>query len=304
MFIISIWFVWTQLAAIKWTLLIAIMVADALFFLITPIAWLPFVANGFCYALLMIWIIVVKKMWDITIISWSTLMSVDILLDRVHPTQPMSWVWRCFSAHSISFGIIVLILVYLFISTHPIPEAHSFLLTWLAVLLRSIRLLTRHFTFTGFLALLVWLPVWTLDYCIDRPIEWLIVPFLSVVKVASHWKSPRVLILFLLGFGCVEGVAYMVTPTHYVPLVANTLLHTLILGILFRVQSSSTVHHAGNYVKSSYSVIFICLLYTDRYARAPPFDAWVFLGNLSIGCSLVLLLPIILDTTVNEDTHQ
>jgi len=59
MLCLSIWFVWTQMATIKGTLFAGMAAIDTLLFLVIPASYLPFVANGFCYALLMVWIIVV-----------------------------------------------------------------------------------------------------------------------------------------------------------------------------------------------------------------------------------------------------
>lgn len=60
-----------------------------------------------------------KKNWDASLIALAGVLYLDFLFSR--HTEIPKWQWMFFAAHTVNFSIVVIVLIVLFLQTHPVP---------------------------------------------------------------------------------------------------------------------------------------------------------------------------------------
>eukprot|EP00026_Physarum_polycephalum_P002329 Phypoly_transcript_02335.p1 GENE.Phypoly_transcript_02335~~Phypoly_transcript_02335.p1 ORF type:complete len:549 (+),score=77.94 Phypoly_transcript_02335:93-1739(+) len=276
-------------------------VADVIVYLIVPTVYLQYAANISFYIALLANVVSLKKQWDTNLIALCAVIYIDYLLSHhplwftATPATP-KWGWMLLAAHTLCFDVSVIALVFLFLQTHPVPSAHSVV----ASVLNRIFSFRHKITLIPYASMAIWIPFWILDYYLSIPLETIVVPAFTIVKIFFLFSRPKSMLTFAGIFTVLSLLAYYLTPVKYVSIACNAMLQLLLLTLLFKVESHQQAHTLHyKFFKTSYITGYFTFLVVDRYIRNVP-TSMQTMGSVTLGCAIVFFVILFLDDDMSD----
>lgn len=268
--ILSLYIIW-QLPTHKAEISLVILVVDVILCWLIPSTQMSIGANAILYFTTLMWSGMVGKniSFDLTFLIWSFFVGIDIWFQRV----PVALTFL--GAHTITFSLSFLILMFVLFQSQLLPEYESsYLLKGVWSLLR--RLMSGYFITVASIPL--WGIVWGLDSLTGIAWEWIPFTVLAVISVV-RWPYIPAAIFFSIAF-----LIWYFAPLWTYAAIAKFFLHLLTIVILrAAAMGNEERDHFSQVMKKvplvDY-VMFFLLEYIDYYWRTPP-SSFAILGVIS-----------------------